>query len=67
MLNAWWLQVIPLSPAEIQGQLELATDEMLQRPAAAIQALLDHWHGSYAQELENAAEDMLRTSTASSP
>lgn len=55
------MQVLPLSPTEIQGQLELATDEMLQRPAAAIQALLDHWHGSYAQELENAAEDILQS------
>ncbi len=54
------LQVLPLSPEEIQGQLELATDEMLQRPAAAVQALLDHWHGSYAQELENAAADTKR-------
>ncbi|KAK9841107.1 hypothetical protein WJX74_000038 [Apatococcus lobatus] len=55
------LQVLPLSPEEIQDQLELATGEMLARPAAAVQALLDHWHGSYAQELENAAQDMLQS------
>ncbi len=55
-------QVLPLSPEELQGQLELATEEMLVRPGAAVQALLDHWHGSYAQELQNAAEDILRTS-----
>lgn len=60
------LQVLPLSPEEIQDQLKLATEEMLARPAAAVQALLDHWHGSYAQELENAAQDILRASSSAS-
>lgn len=55
-------QVIPLAPSQSEQQLKLAVEELLRTPAALIQALLDHSHGSYSQELFAAARQIERLS-----
>ena len=54
------LQVIPLAPAEMDDQLKLAVEELFKAPVKLIQALLDHSHGSYSQELYAAARQLER-------
>ena len=54
------LQVIPLAPAEMDNQLKLAVEELFKAPVKLIQALLDHSHGSYSQELYAAARQLER-------
>lgn len=53
MLNTlfWSLQVLPLAPASAEEALKLAVAEVMASPAAALQALYDHAHGSYSQVL----------------
>ena len=53
MLNtlSWSLQVLPLAPASAEEALKLAVAEVMASPAAALQALYDHAHGSYSQVL----------------
>lgn len=59
--NFWlWMQVIPLAPAEMDNQLKLAVEELFKAPVKLIQALLDHSHGSYSQELYAAARQLER-------
>lgn len=53
-------QVIPLAPAEMEDQLRLAVEELIKAPVKLIQALLDHSHGSYSQELYAAARQLER-------
>lgn len=53
-------QVIPLAPAEMEDQLKLAVEELIKAPVKLIQALLDHSHGSYSQELYAAARQLDR-------
>lgn len=43
------LQVLPLAPASAEEALKLAVAEVTASPAAALQALYDHAHGSYSQ------------------
>ena len=47
-----------LAPSEIEEQLKLALNQLMTRPQAAMQALLDHSHDSYAQDLETAAQQL---------
>ena len=54
------MQVIPLAPAEMEDQLRLAVEELIKAPVKLIQALLDHSHGSYSQELYAAARQLER-------
>jgi len=54
------LQVVPLAPAEMDNQLKLAVEELFKAPVKLIQALLDHSHGSYSQELYAAARQLER-------
>lgn len=54
------MQVIPLEPAEMDNQLKLAVEELFKAPVKLIQALLDHSHGSYSQELYAAARQLER-------
>ena len=54
------MQVIPLAPAEMDNQLKLAVEELFKAPVKLIQALLDHSHGSYSQELYAAARQLER-------
>ena len=42
-------QVLPLAPASAEEALKLAVAEVMASPAAALQALYDHAHGSYSQ------------------
>ncbi len=60
------LQVIPLAPAEMDDQLKLAIEELFKAPVKLIQALLDHSHGSYSQELYAAARQLERRHQAES-
>ncbi|CAL5225467.1 g8288 [Coccomyxa viridis] len=53
-------KVIPLAPAEMDDQLRLAVEELFKAPVKLIQALLDHSHGSYSQELYAAARQLER-------
>ena len=53
-------QVTPLAAAEVEEQLRMAVEEIVRTPAALLQALLDHSHGSYAQELWAAARQLER-------
>lgn len=52
------MQVKPLAPLEIEEQLKLALNQLLTTPQAAMQALLDHTHHSYAQDLQRAAKQL---------
>ena len=52
--------MIPLAPAEMDNQLKLAVEELFKAPVKLIQALLDHSHGSYSQELYAAARQLER-------
>lgn len=52
------MQVRVLAPAEVEAQLRMAMEEIVRTPAALLQALLDHSHGSYAQELWAAARQL---------
>ncbi|EIE26695.1 hypothetical protein COCSUDRAFT_59214 [Coccomyxa subellipsoidea C-169] len=47
-----------LAPSEMEEQLKLAVEELMRTPAALMQALLDHSHGSYSQELYAAARQL---------
>ena len=58
--DACAVQVIPLAPAEMEDQLRLAVEELIKAPVKLIQALLDHSHGSYSQELYAAARQLER-------
>ncbi|BDA40661.1 hypothetical protein COCOBI_01-3140 [Coccomyxa sp. Obi] len=49
-----------LAPSEMEEQLKLAVEELMRTPAALMQALLDHSHGSYSQELYAAARQLER-------
>ncbi len=44
----------------MEVQLKLAVEELMRTPAALMQALLDHSHGSYSQELYAAARQLER-------
>ena len=52
------LQVMPLAPEQIEDQLKMAVADLTRRPAAMLQSILDHFHGSYAQELAAAAAEL---------
>ncbi len=52
------LQVTPLAPEQIEDQLKMAVADLTRRPAAVLQSILDHFHGSYAQELAAAAAEL---------
>ena len=51
-------QVSLLAASEMEEQLKLAVEELMRTPAALMQALLDHSHGSYSQELYAAARQL---------
>jgi hypothetical protein len=44
----------------MDNQLKLAVEELFKAPVKLIQALLDHSHGSYSQELYAAARQLER-------
>ena len=52
------MQVQQLSLSQIEEQLKLAVGQLMSRPPAAMQALLDHSHDSYAKDLEAAAKQL---------
>ena len=54
------LQVQLLTLSEIERQLTLAVGQLMTRPPAAMQALLDHSHDSYAKDLDAAAKQLAR-------
>lgn len=53
-----------LAPSEIEEQLKLALNQLVTRPQAAMQALLDHSHDSYAQDLETAAKQLEKSTSS---
>lgn len=38
-----------------EAELEMAVDAIVQRPLAALAAMMDHAHSSYAHDLDSAA------------
>ena len=58
------LQVQLLTLSEIERQLTLAVGQLMTKPPAAMQALLDHSHDSYARDLDAAAKQLARLSYA---
>ena len=64
LCNCWgiilslFVQVSLLAASEMEEQLKLAVEELMRTPAALMQALLDHSHGSYSQELYAAARQL---------
>ena len=56
------VQVEQLAPAQVEEQLKLAVGQLMSRPPVAMQALLDHSHNSYEQDLEAAAKQLARSS-----
>lgn len=55
------MQVQQLAPSQIEEQLKLAVGQLMSKPPAAMQALLDHSHDSYAKDLEAAAKQLAGT------
>lgn len=51
-------QVSLLAPSKMEEQLKLAIEELVRTPGSLLQALLDHSHGSYSQELYAAARQL---------
>ncbi|DBA99807.1 TPA: hypothetical protein ACH3X3_012346 [Trebouxia sp. C0006] len=60
-------KVQQLAPAQIEEQLKLAVGQLMSRPPAAMQALLDHSHDSYAKDLEAAAKQLAGTKRHKGP
>ncbi|GAB4818785.1 hypothetical protein N2152v2_005831 [Parachlorella kessleri] len=54
--------VLPLSGDQIQEHLKLDVEALRAQPMRLAQALMDHHHGSYAQELRAAAASLARRS-----
>ena len=54
-----------LALSEVEEQLKLALNQFLTRPQAAMQALLDHSHDSYAKDLETAAKQLEQSASSS--
>ncbi|KAL3139882.1 hypothetical protein ABBQ38_004176 [Trebouxia sp. C0009 RCD-2024] len=54
-------KVEQLAPAQVEEQLKLAVGQLMSRPPAAMQALLDHSHDSYEQDLEAAAKQLAQS------
>ena len=61
------MQVQQLAPSQIEEQLKLAVGQLMSRPPAAMQALLDHSHDSYAKDLEAAAKQLAGTKRHKGP
>ncbi len=61
------MQVQQLAPSQIEEQLKLAVGQLMSRPPAAMQALLDHSHDSYAKDLEAAAKQLGSTKRHRAP
>ena len=51
-------QVTPLAAAPVEEQLKMAMEEIVRSPATLLQALMDHSHSGYAQELWAAARQL---------
>jgi len=61
------MQVQQLAPSQIEEQLKLAVGQLMSKPPAAMQALLDHSHDSYAKDLEAAAKQLTGTKRHKGP
>ena len=60
-------QVTPLAAAQVEEQLKMAVEEIVRSPATLLQALMDHSHSGYAQELWAAARQLEKQAPVRTP